>query len=85
MQVLLGNAWGLNQNTRVGSHTNIGNWAVFMDSTVEPEIADGKAGDEYKVGICIPNSNQEELAKVLSASKSLGDSPGLLGKVSFPH
>lgn len=50
----------------------IGNWAVFMDSTVEPEIEDGEAGDEYKVGICIPNSNQEELAKVLSALKEAG-------------
>jgi len=50
----------------------IGNWAVFMDSTVEPELADGDAGDEYKVGICIPNSNQEELAKVLSALKDAG-------------
>ncbi|OLN25958.1 hypothetical protein [Desulfosporosinus metallidurans] len=38
----------------------IGNWAVFMDSMVEPEKAEGEAGDEYKVGICIPNSNQEE-------------------------
>ena len=50
----------------------IGNWAVFMDSTVEPEKADGEAGDEYKVGICIPNSNQEELAKVFSAFKEAG-------------
>ena len=50
----------------------IGNWAVFMDSTVEPEKADGEAGDEYKVGLCIPNSNQEELAKVLSALKEAG-------------
>ena len=50
----------------------IGNWAVFMDSTVEPEVADGDAGDEYKVGICIPNRNQEELAKVLSALKEAG-------------
>lgn len=50
----------------------IGNWAVFMDSTVEAEKADGEAGDEYKVGICIPNSNQKELAKVLSALKEAG-------------
>lgn len=49
----------------------IGNWAVFMDSTVESEIVDGDAGDEYKVGICIP-SNQEELAKVLNALKEAG-------------
>jgi len=47
----------------------IGNWAVFMDSTVQPEIADGEAGDDYKVGICIPNSNREELVKVLSVLK----------------
>jgi len=50
----------------------IGNWAVFMDSTVEPEKADGEAGDEYKVGICIPNSKQEELSKVLGALKEAG-------------
>ena len=50
----------------------IGNWAVFMDSSVEPEIEDGDAGVEYKVGICIPNSNYEELAKVLSALKEAG-------------
>lgn len=50
----------------------IGNWAVFIDSTVVPEKVDGEAGDEYKVGICIPNSNQEESAKVLSALKEAG-------------
>jgi len=53
-------------------HYYIGNWAVFMDSTVEREKADGDAGDEYKVGICIPNSNQEELTKVLNAIKEAG-------------
>jgi Putative amidoligase enzyme. len=51
----------------------IGKWAVFMDSAVEPEKTDGEAGDEYKVGICIPNNiNQEELAKVLGSLKEAG-------------
>ena len=43
-----------------------------MDSTVEAEKADGEAGDEYKVGLSIPDVTQEEIAKVLTALKEAG-------------
>ncbi|WP_347488277.1 amidoligase family protein [Desulfoscipio sp. XC116] len=46
---------------------NIGDWTVFMDGGVAPEKADGDAGDDYKVGIGIPESTEEELAGVFKA------------------
>jgi len=32
-----------------------------MDAGVEPEKADGDAGDDYKVGVGIPDSPQQDL------------------------
>ncbi len=46
---------------------DIADWIVFMDTTVEPEKAEGEAGDDYKVGIGIPDSPGEELAGIFKA------------------
>jgi len=46
---------------------DIDDWTVFMDTTVEPEKAEGEAGDDYKVGIGIPDSPEEELAGIFKA------------------
>ncbi|SFH41824.1 hypothetical protein SAMN05660649_05132 [Desulfotomaculum arcticum] len=46
---------------------NIADWTVFMDTTVEPEKEEGEAGDDYKVGLGIPDSPGEELAGVFKA------------------
>jgi len=43
---------------------NIADWTIFMDATVEPEKAEGEAGDDYKVGIGIPDNPGEELAEI---------------------
>lgn len=38
-----------------------------MDTTVEPEKDEGEAGDDYKVGIGIPDGSGDELARVFKA------------------
>ena len=47
----------------------IKDWEVFLDLGTEPQKAEGEAGDDYKVGIGIPNSNQEEIVGILNALK----------------
>ena len=50
----------------------IKDWEVFLDQEIEPQKADGEAGDDYKVGIGIPNSNQEKMVGILNALKEAG-------------
>ena len=46
---------------------NIADWTVFKDSKVEPEKTDGEAGDDYKVGIGIPDSPQQDMDEIFKA------------------
>ena len=51
---------------------SIKDWEVFLDTEIEPQKAEEIVGDDYKVGICIPKSNQEEISGILGFLKEAG-------------